>query len=325
MTAATVTALRLDDLQLTQLVRAANDEALIGMYALAMEQGAAFPPIVVFTTDGREYHVGDGIHRGLAAIRAGASTILGDVRVGTQGDALWYALGANKTHGARLTLSDKRHAIQIAVARWPDVPQHEIAAQVGCSQQFVSQVVSLGGARIPGQFAKLSDEKAEAIAAALKAGQSVRTVAKTLHASIHTIKRIRERQQINVPVIDKSAVGRQQRLDQIRTMAADGYTTRQICAAVGYTNETVHKLAKRNGIDIAADRVVGKTLRHDSNRIVSQIVMDAENLIAGSDLIDYAELATGQIPDWLKSLKHSRDALSAFIRRLMQERAHEVA
>ena len=37
-----------------------------------------------------------------------------------QSDALWFALGANKTQGQRLSPADKKHAILLALKAWPD-------------------------------------------------------------------------------------------------------------------------------------------------------------------------------------------------------------
>ena len=62
----------------------------------------------------------DGVHRGLAAKRMGANTIQATVIVGSRVDALWYALGANKVNGHRLTAGDTKHAIVLAVKTWPE-------------------------------------------------------------------------------------------------------------------------------------------------------------------------------------------------------------
>ena len=61
---------------------------------------------------------------------------------GTREDALWFALGANRAHGQRLTGADKRHAIELAYRAWPDLSQRRIAAHVGCTHQYVGLVRS---------------------------------------------------------------------------------------------------------------------------------------------------------------------------------------
>ena len=39
-----------------------------------------------------------------------------------------------------MTPQDKRHAIELAIKTWPDRSQNEIAAQIGCSQRYVSTI-----------------------------------------------------------------------------------------------------------------------------------------------------------------------------------------
>jgi hypothetical protein len=98
--------------------------AIVDEYARAMQEGATFPPILVFN-DEKAYHVADGFHRVAAARQANLDQILADVRDGTARDAVLAAAGANATHGIRRTNADKRHAIERLLAdpewcRWSD-------------------------------------------------------------------------------------------------------------------------------------------------------------------------------------------------------------
>jgi hypothetical protein len=120
-------------------VRAAISEDVVADYAEQFANGIQFPPIVLFH-DGNQYYLGDGFHRVMAARRAGWIDINADVRQGTKTDALWFALGANKENGARLTSADKRHAILIALKTWPERSGRQIAEQIGCSAMWVSKV-----------------------------------------------------------------------------------------------------------------------------------------------------------------------------------------
>jgi hypothetical protein len=90
--------------------RAGLDEPTITEYAGAMEDGATFPPVVVFH-DGDDYWLADGFHRVAAAGRAGLKKFPVEVRPGTQRDALLFACGANYAHGLRRTQEDKRQAV----------------------------------------------------------------------------------------------------------------------------------------------------------------------------------------------------------------------
>ena len=109
-------------------VRSAIDDEVVDEYVQALADGAQFPPVVVFRADGAEM-LADGYHRVFAYRKAGRSEIPADVYHGTREDALWFALGANRAHGQRLSGADKRRAIELAYRAWPDLSQVRIAAQ----------------------------------------------------------------------------------------------------------------------------------------------------------------------------------------------------
>ena len=117
--------------------RASINEDVVAEYAERMKAGDKFPPADVFA-DGNEFYMADGFHRGLAANRMGMKSFPCVIHKGTVADALWFAIGANGTNGAQRTPADKRRAIELALAKFPDKTQKEIAAHVGCGQQYVS-------------------------------------------------------------------------------------------------------------------------------------------------------------------------------------------
>jgi hypothetical protein len=117
-------------------VRKAIDREVVTAYGEAMEGGAKFPPIVVFH-DGTDYWCADGFHRIMAAHRCGFESFECDVRSGTADDAAWFALGANKAHGKRLSRFDVRNAIAIALRKFAGKSNAEIARQIGCSDHTV--------------------------------------------------------------------------------------------------------------------------------------------------------------------------------------------
>lgn len=119
--------------------RASINPDTVTEYAERMTEGDVFPPVVLFH-DGSEYYVGDGFHRILSAERLTFTDIDAEVRKGTAQDALWYALGANRTNGQRMTRGDTRHAVEVALKTWPDKTQQEIAEQVGCGQATVHRI-----------------------------------------------------------------------------------------------------------------------------------------------------------------------------------------
>lgn len=114
-------------------------EDVVDQYAEDMKAKAAFPPIVAYF-DGSAYWLSEGFHRFAARRRAGFPTIAVEVRDGTKDDAHWNALGSNKDHGLRRTNEDKRQAVQLALAKRPDLSDRAIAEHVGVSNTFVGNV-----------------------------------------------------------------------------------------------------------------------------------------------------------------------------------------
>lgn len=316
-------------------IRTAIDPQVVTDYAEAMTDGAVFPPIVLFAdgcsrADGTViYTVADGFHRAMAAKRNGFVDIDADVRPGTSEDALWFALGANRTNGKRLSEADKRHAILIAVNAWPDRSMRQIAEQVGCSSTYASKVraevqpglqpvervVGADGVSYPAsKEARLSTR--ERATQLLREGKSVADVRAAVGIGRDAAIQI---QRELTGAVDKTRAGTQQRRDRMRTMATEGYSSRQIAESVGVGEDNVRGTLRTLGIDVPADRAIGKTHRHDSNRIVDQIVMDAANLTEGVNLIDFASLDPERLGEWADSLTASCKSINGFIKRLLKE------
>ncbi len=112
-----------------------NDDA-IESYAEEMNQGAIFPPIVVYF-DGTTHWLADGFHRYLAAKRVGRAAILAEISAGGRTDALRHALGANSTNGVYRTNDDKRNVVEIALEEWPDLANPVIAEICRVSVELV--------------------------------------------------------------------------------------------------------------------------------------------------------------------------------------------
>lgn len=323
-------------------VRASINDAVADNYADLMREGATeFPPPVVFSS-GDTLYLASGFHRVEGARRIGRASMMVDVREGTRNDALWFGLGDNATHGLQLTRADKRHAVELALVAFPDKSGAEIGRQIGCTHQYVSEikarlrtnlqatcslrevVVGKDGKQYPAvrQTAETTHPLSEAVVTQLKAGTPVRAIADDLNVSTRTVAKIRR--DAGLETRDRSSVAVQERRDRMRTLAAEGYTSRQIAGMVGLTEPGCRAWLRDNHIDVPADRVVGKTKRHDSNRIIDSMVMEAVNLTAGVELIDFSDLDRERIPDWIRSLLGAREHLSGLIRRLMKERQHHV-
>jgi hypothetical protein len=303
-------------------VRVAIHDQVVAHYAERMTAGVVFPAIVVFT-DGTGYYLADGFHRYLAAQRSGRPTLTADVHPGSRTDALWFALGANKANGCHMTEHDKQHAVALALQAWPEKMQREIAAQVGCSASLVSKVAAAsttGGEPVLRGRALAAKRKRDAIRALVVAGAQSIDIRRQLHAHSELIADVRR--ELGLSTIDYSRRAINQRRATMRRMATEGYRSSQIASALGITEETCRLTLRREGIDVPADTVTRGTRHHDSNRIVASIVEDANNLLAGANLVDFTNLDRAQIGDWVRSLLRSRATLTTFIRRLSQEQSH---
>jgi hypothetical protein len=120
--------------------RVTDSKERIDEYAELMEDGAVFPPVKLFY-DGVAYFLADGWHRVQASIKAGFHDIRADIERGTERDAQWYALGANK-HGLNRTIADKRQSVQIILddVQWVEKADREIARHCAVSHTFVSNM-----------------------------------------------------------------------------------------------------------------------------------------------------------------------------------------
>lgn len=325
--------LRLDQIEFTAgtQVREAINESVVNDYADRLNEGDTFPPVVVFH-DGNRYHLADGFHRGMAHLRLGREAIAADVHVGTKEDALWFALGANKTNGAQLTFEDKRHAILLASQTWNDRSQRDIAAQIGCSQPFVSKVITSYHLahhrpdRVTGTDGKnypaspgngsVHPKRAE-VERLVNEGVSATKIIQQIGASKHLVAEVRK--DVGAAQVDRSKVAVAERRSRMREMAAEGYTSIQIADELGINLESCRQVLRDEGIVVPADKATARAPRLDSARIVDHIVMDAENLTADLGLIDFSELEHSQVIEWVASLTKSREKLGAFIKRLVKE------
>ncbi len=126
--------------------RAGIDPVIAARYStIWSEHGPSFAwvdPIVVFY-DGATYWLADGFHRVDGAGVAGLTSIDADVRQGTQDDAIWFALGANKQHdsaGKPRSRADVQRAIERALRHPKGATESDrkIAAHVGTTDKTVA-------------------------------------------------------------------------------------------------------------------------------------------------------------------------------------------
>lgn len=125
-----------------QQPRAEMNQGTIDDYCSAMDQGAEFPPITLYTEDDKTFYVADGWHRIHATQRGGHEGISAVVKSGNARDALTEALGANSTHGLPRSNADKWSAVEIALKDdvWGKWSARKIADLCKVSDTFVGKV-----------------------------------------------------------------------------------------------------------------------------------------------------------------------------------------
>ncbi|MBN2582542.1 MAG: ParB N-terminal domain-containing protein [Planctomycetes bacterium] len=117
-------------------VRVHLNQDVVDEYAERMQDGDAFRAIDVFF-DGSDYWLSDGFHRYHATRKTGGAKISAIVKKGTRKDALWDALTANRNNGLRMTMADKKKAVDMALKHWPMKSDGVIAQHVGVSRNTV--------------------------------------------------------------------------------------------------------------------------------------------------------------------------------------------
>lgn len=121
--------------------RVAISQETVDDYARQMDDGARFPPVIVFH-DGVEYYLADGFHRYFANRKLKRDGIEADILKGTLREAILYSLKANKLHGLRPSNEDKRNSVikMLMDHEWRGWADREIARHCGVSHVFVAKM-----------------------------------------------------------------------------------------------------------------------------------------------------------------------------------------
>lgn len=125
------------------LARATIHQPTVLEYAIAMQNGHHFPPIVVFF-DNSNYWLVDGFHRFDAARHLNYKDVEVDLKFGDLRQAILYAVGANAAHGLRRTPADKKHVVKLLLedTEWGKWSDRAIARYTVTSHTFVAKVRS---------------------------------------------------------------------------------------------------------------------------------------------------------------------------------------
>lgn len=108
------------------------------------------------------------------------------------------------------------------------------------------------------------------------------------------------------------------RVETIRELAAKAYTAAQIAREVDRGEDYVRLTAKEHGIEIPAEKLLSRTRRADSNRIIRETVQGLEGYCLGFGLLDMNTVDQTQVPYWADSLRSSIKALNKLLKELSE-------
>lgn len=116
----------------------------------------------------------------------------------------------------------------------------------------------------------------------------------------------------------KSRAAVEARVAKAKEMAEEGYTSRQIAEEIGIAVESMSDFRDRHGIEVPADKAIGKTRLHNSTRILDETVTTLEAVAMSLNVIEVDQLDADQIEHWTASLTDSTRSLNRFIKKLKE-------
>jgi hypothetical protein len=156
----------------------------------------------------------------------------------------------------------------------------------------------------------VSNEQFEASLAEAKAEQNL--------SRANVVRKVRTRVAADQFAESADLSTREGRAKRVADLAAQNYSSRQIADLMHIHFDTVRVFAREYGIEVPADRAIGKTRRHDPNRIVEETVHALDGLRMGLELVDFTGLDRSKIPHWSSSLRTSLRSLNRFLKELDQ-------
>lgn len=128
------------DLEQSPHVRAELSQEAVERYAGLYKDEEPLPDPVLFQIGQTPYFLADGLHRVIAAKKAGLKKLHFIVREGGYDACLKYALTANVKHGVARNNADKRTGAMLAIATFKDQSNANIAEIAACSDEFIRQL-----------------------------------------------------------------------------------------------------------------------------------------------------------------------------------------
>lgn len=267
----------------------------------------------------------DGHHRAWIAADLGVDCPRRVVRGLTDEQKRAHAIAAN-VYRRSLTRDQRREMVR--KLRGLGMSVRQIAESAGVPRSTVSDDVSESGHVVPPivgsdgkSYQPQTLEQRKQLAAELRnQGMSHAQIAETMGVAKSTAQSLLASRKPEP--LSKSPSDTPRKIERIRELAAKGYHAEQIARELDYEGargyQTVRKLALDNGIDIPADRVVGKARRIDSNKVAAEIVATVEALALPIRLVNFNELDAAQAAEWANSLTESMRALNRFVKQIKE-------
>mgnify|MGYP001284267853 CR=1 FL=1 len=137
---------KIEDITVDHAVNVSRPEGLdltvLAQYAEALDNGANFPPIVVFD-DGAKKWLASGFHRLEAAKSIGWAEFEAEVRTGDKTQAIRHACSDNAEHGKQRTNQGKRQQVEQMLKLEGEWSDRQIARWCQVSNRFVSNLRNL--------------------------------------------------------------------------------------------------------------------------------------------------------------------------------------
>lgn len=116
-----------------------------------------------------------------------------------------------------------------------------------------------------------------------------------------------------------STLSRDQKADLIGDLAEQGHSSHQMADKVGVTPGRVREIARAFGIEIPADKVMGRGgNRIDHTAAVTSAVDRLDHLCSSLNFIDFTEVDGTEADEWVASLTASIAELRRFINKIKE-------
>lgn len=161
-------------------------------------------------------------------------------------------------------------------------------------------------------------ERRRVVAEMLDAGASQAEISASLSVPKSTVADDAAALRRDDPPPSKSPADTPRKIARIAELGSKGYSSAQIADDLGIGVERVRFLARENGVEITADKVVGHRRRVDSTKVAAEIVATLEGLALPMRHVNFTDLDATQATEWANSLTESIRALNRFAKQMKE-------